>query len=1019
MDENGIDDNNAIGSGILSGVTTLTPGTESTTDGDTDANSDRTIDFGFVEYDWGDLPDTPYPTLLVTNGARHALDGRTYLGAGVDAEFDGQPDANAGSVALSSGDDGDGSDDEDGVVFDTPLMPNQPYQITVTGTPGSILNAWIDFDNDGTLETQVASNVTIPASGIYTINDTAPATVGASVYSRFRVVADAADGGNTPIGVAQSGEVEDYVLMSLGDTLWWDNGAGSGTGSNGVQDGTEPGLVGVTVELIDDATSTVIATTTTGAGGAYLFTGLPEGDYVVRVPANQFQINGPLEGYVSSPGGPDADTTEVDRDDNGVNPPLVADYLTDGVSTQPVTLTIGGEPDTGVDGNGPLSNLTVDLGFVQYDYGDVPDTYGTTNGADGARHLLDGTTYLGGRVDSENDGQPSVNADADDTNHNPAASSDDEDGITFLTPILPGQEFRIEVTAQTAAGTGYLNAWVDFDGNGTFETGERLAIGADTEHALSNGTTTLTFTAPGLTTDPPFPTTLYSRFRFTPDAGAATSSTTLATDTPPLGEVEDYALMSLGDRVWRDNGGTTGIGNNGIQDGDEAGIAGVVVELLDSTGTVITDQGGNPLTATTDTNGDYLFTGLQPGDYQVRIADDNFQGSGVLEGLFSSWDRPGFGDAQVQNDQGIDENGIDNPNPSANGITSGVTTLVQGGESTSDGDTDANSDRTIDFGFIEYDYGDLPDTPYPTLLATSGARHALDGLTYLGTGVDADINGQPHVSAGSVTAATGDDGDGSDDEDGVVFVTPLSAGLPYEIQVNAGPNAGVLNAWIDWNGNGTLEAGERLGTQDQAIAGGSFVTLTGTAPGTLPTSLYSRFRFTAAAGQGADTPTGPAETGEVEDYVLMSLGDRVWRDNGDGSGTGNNGIQDGGESGIENVVVELLDSTGTPVEDQAGNAITTLTDSNGDYLFTGLPEGQYQVRIAASNFQTNGELEGMLSSLDRAGFGDAEVQNDQGVDENGIDDNNAIGSGILSGVTTLTPGTESTTDGDTDANSDR
>jgi hypothetical protein len=51
---------------------------------------------------------------------------------------------------------------------------------------------------------------------------------------------------------------------------------------------------------------------------------------------------------------------------------------------------------------------------------------------------------------------------------------------------------------------------------------------------------------------------------------------------------------------------------DGIQDAGEAGIANVVVGLYDITNTLIA-------TTTTDINGNYLFTGLLPGNYTVRV----------------------------------------------------------------------------------------------------------------------------------------------------------------------------------------------------------------------------------------------------------------------------------------------------------------------------------------------------------------------------------------------------------------
>src|SRR6185295_10879085 len=66
---------------------------------------------------------------------------------------------------------------------------------------------------------------------------------------------------------------------SIGDRVWND------ADGDGVQDAGETGLTGVTVELLNSG-GTVIATTTTGANGAYTFANLAAGSYTVRVVAS-------------------------------------------------------------------------------------------------------------------------------------------------------------------------------------------------------------------------------------------------------------------------------------------------------------------------------------------------------------------------------------------------------------------------------------------------------------------------------------------------------------------------------------------------------------------------------------------------------------------------------------------------------------------------------------------------------------------------------------------------------------
>lgn len=65
--------------------------------------------------------------------------------------------------------------------------------------------------------------------------------------------------------------------FSITDGVWLDNGAGvGGVASNGIKNGTEAGIAGVTVDLLDAGGAT-IATATTNAAGLFTFAGVPGG----------------------------------------------------------------------------------------------------------------------------------------------------------------------------------------------------------------------------------------------------------------------------------------------------------------------------------------------------------------------------------------------------------------------------------------------------------------------------------------------------------------------------------------------------------------------------------------------------------------------------------------------------------------------------------------------------------------------------------------------------------------------
>jgi len=157
------------------------------------------------------------------------------------------------------------------------------------------------------------------------------------------------------------------------------------------------------------------------------------------------------------------------------------------------------------------------------------------------------------------------------------------------------------------------------------------------------------------------------------------------------------------------------------------------------------------------------------------------------------------------------------------------------------------------------DFGDAPDTTYPTLLANDGARHVLDQNIYLGSLIDGEPDGQPNISA------TGDDFSNLSDEDGVIFLTNHQAGLDDTITVTAS-TSGYLNAWCDFNVDGDwADAGEQIFT-DEPINGGPNI-LTYSIPDSAVTWLsYIRFRFSTFTGLSY---TGLAQNGEVEDYFYL------------------------------------------------------------------------------------------------------------------------------------------------------
>jgi hypothetical protein len=160
------------------------------------------------------------------------------------------------------------------------------------------------------------------------------------------------------------------------------------------------------------------------------------------------------------------------------------------------------------------------------------------------------------------------------------------------------------------------------------------------------------------------------------------------------------------------------------------------------------------------------------------------------------------------------------------------------------------------------DYGDAP-APYPTLLASNGARHMISPGVYMGSVMDVENNGQPHGNA------LGDDNAFVDDEDGVVFNTPLDPTQSANVTIQVS-QPGFIDAWIDFNDDGSWSPGEKIFNAAPVVAGPNtlYFVVPGTSSGAFVT--FARFRYGLAGGL---LPTGLANSGEVDDYEVNILAD--------------------------------------------------------------------------------------------------------------------------------------------------
>jgi hypothetical protein len=447
--------------------------------------------------------------------------------------------------------------------------------------------------------------------------------------------------------------------------------------------------------------------------------------------------------------------------------------------------------------------------------------------------------------------------------------------------------------------------------------------------------------------------------------------------------------VSLGNRVFHD------ADNSGALTAGEGGLAGVAVELYNSTGTTL-------LGATaTDAGGYYSFPGLTSGTaYHVRLAASNFNAGGVLAGYSSS--------------TGAGSEGVTTPDAnlagSADGSDKGTTTGTLGsdgyaqtrvavtvtagsaptGEENGAGDTNADNSNNlkVDFGLYAYSLGNRvwrDNGAGAGGVANDGVLNGTEaGIAGVSVSLlaDADNNGIPDGAA--LAAVTTDAG-------GYYRFDALKPGF-YIVRVDSAnfSGAGVLTGLA--NSAGGVNAGSNsTDSRDNGVnnfspaVNGILSNTINVGTKTVPTGETDN---QTPGAYGAGATTGRENANSLTDLTVdfgftngYSLGNRVWSDSGAGGGTANDGIRNGTEPGVGNVSVSLFTDTGCDGALDGGALATVTTDSTGYYRFDHLAPACYIVRVNPSNFLTGGPLSGSLSSTGNVNAGsNANDNRDAGID---------------------------------------
>ena len=722
--------------------------------------------------------------------------------------------------------------------------------------------------------------------------------------------------------------------------------------NNGVFDTTENGISGVTITLsgTDDLGNSVLLTTTTTITGFYAFDTLRPGTYTV----SETQPTGYLDGR---------DTAGTLGGDTSLNDRIAGITLTFGAASlnnnfgelRPASLSgrvyrddnNNGTPDTGEPG---IGGVTIILTGTD-DLGNPVNLTATTTV----------TGYY--RFDTLRPGTYTV------SETQPAAYNDGIDRVGTAGGVLSNDQVSNIVLG---AGINAVNydfgergtfvsgiVWIDTDRDGTLDSGENERLGGVTitlRDGLGNIVATTTTLADGSYRFDNLPAGNYTIEQTQPTGYGSSTSNTLSVTVPLTGLIDQNfgeTVSTLSGYVYVDSN------NNGVFDAGESGIGGVIITL---TGV---DANGNAVTRTTLTqaDGSYRFENLLAGTYTISetqplIYSDGLESIGTIDGRFVG--------APVSNDvignitlpagtDGINYNfgelanaglgdrvwldrdgdGVqDVGEPGIGGVTVYLDLNNNGVLDTGDLTTTTNID-----GF--YFFSNLPGGTYTvrvdatTLPGGVSQTYDLDGATVT-----------PHAATASLAAgATRTDVDfgyrGTASIGDRVWLDRDGDG----VQDAGEPGLSSVIVYLDLNGNGVRDADEPFAVTDAAgnyLIGGL---LAGTYTvrvdaSTLPGGVSATYDLDGIGTPGVVTgvalSSGQARTDVDFGYRgTASIGDRVWLDRNA------NGIQDAGETGVADIVIELYDSTGTLL-------FTTTTDLNGNYLFDNLPAGTYTVGVGAT-----------------------------------------------------------------------
>ena len=469
---------------------------------------------------------------------------------------------------------------------------------------------------------------------------------------------------------------------------------------------------------------------------------------------------------------------------------------------------------------------------------------------------------------------------------------------------------------------------------------------------------------------------------------------------------------SVGNFVWFD------ANKDGVQDADEYGVAGVTVTLTDGAGNPVIDLDGNPVKpVTTDANGKYEFTNLMPNVDRIvaNAGEENYKVTFTVPAGYSATKSYAAADGEKdsngaesnvtltegQNDETVDFGlvadgkigdtifwDVDNNGGSA---PSGADKPLAGVKVTLTYTTPAGVEKTLTTTTDEngkYSFENLAPGDYKVTVDQDSLATACPECTAQSHAPSGDVKASENQTLSLSSKVTLTPTSMTNEDQDWAFTAAADTAIKKAITTPSAeeqstfdfaPGKEITYTLTLTNNGPSVATG--VTASDKLPAGVTFVSAEGDGSYNAETGKWDLSNLTIAKDEVKTITITVRITGEGVGSLITNVATITHQDqygdnptNNESSASFKGGYNLGGtlyrdsdasysksdtEARFAGRTIALLDGNGNPILDKDGNPVTTTTDENGNYQFTGLAPGNYKVSIVDP---TTGDLAGLANT---------------------------------------------------------